>query len=425
MGLTLDREQGNYELFDLILVHNHVLLLPQTFHLMLSQRRISEVQAFEIEAADDSGIRPKAAHELASRQVGGAMNLSYTCRDHKNYLRGKRQRELTYGQAGSMLKYFQDKISENPSFHYAVQLDCEEQITNIFWADAKMIIDYTHFRDVVTFDTTFGTNKEHMPFGVFVGFNQFRETVIFGAALLFDETCASFTWLFQTFLSAHNGKQPRTIFTDQDTAMGKAVREVFVEAWHGLCTFHIMQNAIKHLSNGKNDDDDKEKEEPHILSEFSACMYNIEDKGAFAEAFDIIRSKVDKKKASWLDNIYKFKEQWAECYMRDIFTLGMRSTQLSESFNSDLKTHLKLDLDIIRFLKHFEKAVQIKRNKELDEVFEARKKLPRIRMNTPMLVQASKIYTSRYLNHSKPNMKEAWLLVLDHWVEITHMLLQL
>jgi zinc finger SWIM domain-containing protein 3 len=54
MGLTLDREQGNYELFDLILVHNHVLHLPQTFHLMLSQRRISEVQAFEIEAADDS-----------------------------------------------------------------------------------------------------------------------------------------------------------------------------------------------------------------------------------------------------------------------------------------------------------------------------------------------------------------------------------
>jgi zinc finger SWIM domain-containing protein 3 len=326
-----------------------------------------------------------------------------------------------------MLKYFQDKIPENPSFHYAVQLDCEEQITNIFWADAKMIIDYAHFGDVVTFDTTFGTNKEYRPFGVFVGFNQFRETVIFGAALLFDETCASFTWLFQTFLSAHNGKQSRTIFTDQDIAMGKAVREVFVEAWHGLCTFHIMQNAVKHLSNGKNDDDDKEKEEPHILSEFSACMYNIEDKGAFAEAFDIIRSKVDKKKASWLDNIYKFKEQWAECYMRDIFTLGMRSTQLSESFNSDLKTHLKLDLDIISFLKHFERAVQTKINKELDEEFEARKKLPRIRMNTPMLMQASKIYTPppRYLNHSKPNMKEAWLLVLDHWVEITHMLLQL
>jgi len=209
---------------------------------------------------------------------------------------------------------------------------------------------------------------------------------------MFDETCASFTWLFKAFLAAHNGKHPRTIFTDQDSAMGKAVREVFIESWHGLCTFHIMQNAAKHLSDSKKDDD-KDKKKPHILTEFSACMYDIEDKIAFDEAFDIMINKVDKKKASWLQNIYKFKEQWAECYMRDVLTLGMRSTQLSESFNSDLKDHLKSDLDIIRFLKHFERAVQTKRNKELDEEFEARKKLPRIRMNTPMLVQASKIYT--------------------------------
>ena len=132
MGVTLDCVAGNYEVFDLLLAHNHVLHLPQTVHLMTSQRKISEVQAFEIEAADDSGIRPKAAHELACRQVGGPINLSYTCRDHKNYLQSRRQRELAYGQAGSMLKYFQDKIADNPSFHYALQLDNEEQITNIF-----------------------------------------------------------------------------------------------------------------------------------------------------------------------------------------------------------------------------------------------------------------------------------------------------
>lgn len=159
---------------------------------MPSQRKISEVQAFEIEMANDSGIGPKAAHELASRHVGGSCNLSYTRQDHKNYLRTKRQRELMYGEAGNMLKYFQDKVTENPSFHYAVQLDCEEQIINIFWADAKMIIDYAHFDDVITFDTTFGTNKEYRPFGVFTGFNNFRETVIFGAALLYDETFESF-----------------------------------------------------------------------------------------------------------------------------------------------------------------------------------------------------------------------------------------
>ena len=49
---------------------------------MLSPRKISEfpckkknqnskLQAFEIEIVDDSGFRPKDAHELASRQAGG------------------------------------------------------------------------------------------------------------------------------------------------------------------------------------------------------------------------------------------------------------------------------------------------------------------------------------------------------------------
>ena len=44
-------------------------------------------------------------------------------------------------------------MTTNPSFQYAVQLDNVEQITNIFWADARMIIDYANFGDVVTFDT--------------------------------------------------------------------------------------------------------------------------------------------------------------------------------------------------------------------------------------------------------------------------------
>jgi zinc finger SWIM domain-containing protein 3 len=52
-------------------------------------------------------------------------------------------------------------------------MDQEEQIANILWVDAKMLNDYAYFGDV-GFDTTFGTNNESRPFGVFVGFNHFR-----------------------------------------------------------------------------------------------------------------------------------------------------------------------------------------------------------------------------------------------------------
>ena len=57
---------------------------------------------------------------------------------------------------------------------------------------------------------------------------------------------------------------------------------------------------------------------------------------------------------SWLDGIYKLKKKWVKCYMKNTFTLGVQSTQLSESLNKDLKAYLKSDLDIIQFFEHFE-----------------------------------------------------------------------
>jgi hypothetical protein len=61
------------------------------------------LQAFEIEIGNGSEIGPKVTHELANPQLGGSFNLNYTCRDHQNYLWTKRQHEMAYGQARSML----------------------------------------------------------------------------------------------------------------------------------------------------------------------------------------------------------------------------------------------------------------------------------------------------------------------------------
>ena len=46
---------------------------------------MSDVQAFAIDLAYASGIKPKEIHELMSREVGGRDNLGYTRIDQKNY----------------------------------------------------------------------------------------------------------------------------------------------------------------------------------------------------------------------------------------------------------------------------------------------------------------------------------------------------
>jgi hypothetical protein len=59
-----------------------------------------------------------------------------------------------------------------------------------------------------------------------------------------------------------------------------------------------------------------------------------------------------------------------------------------------MKDVLKCDLDIARFFTYFERLVASKRAKELDAEYNSRKKLPRIQMKTPMLIQASNMYTA-------------------------------
>ena len=61
MNLKIDREKGNLKVSEVFLEHNHALHLPATLHLMAPQRKISDLQTFEIETADDAGIGPKAA----------------------------------------------------------------------------------------------------------------------------------------------------------------------------------------------------------------------------------------------------------------------------------------------------------------------------------------------------------------------------
>ena len=204
--------------------HNHYLHLPSIVHMMPSQRKVVATHAIEIDLAHESGLRLKQSHELLSKQVGGYDNLGFTKQDHKNYLCTRRQRDMEHGEAVNLGRYFNHQLKENPSYYFTTQLDYEELITNIFWANARMIIDYSHFGDVITFDTNYNTNKDAMSLGVFSGLNYHKETVVFGGTLLYDEIIESFVWLFETFLEAMSEKKPITIFIDQDAVTSVTIK---------------------------------------------------------------------------------------------------------------------------------------------------------------------------------------------------------
>ncbi|KAL5776613.1 hypothetical protein ACOSP7_009539 [Xanthoceras sorbifolium] len=140
-----------------------------------------------------------------------------------------------------------------------------------------------------------------------------------------------------------SGKAPKTIFIDQDAAMAKALTIVMPETYHRLCMWHMMQNALKHVSGVFGGPGGVES----VLSRF---MDNIEEESQFVTEWNDMLDAYGMHDNDWL-------KTWSA---------GMKSTQLNESFNASLKDYLKSDLNLSQFFMHFERMVNDKRYKELE-----------------------------------------------------------
>ena len=366
--------------------HNHEFAPSPMKHMLRSKRKISLAQKAIGDDAEKSGISIKQTIDLLSMQAGGRENLGFLDIDYKNYVQNKRRTALKKGDGRAVMEYFHKMQLEDPSYFYAIQLDDDDLIMNIFWVDARSIVDYGHFGDVICFDTTYRTNTYDRPFAPFVGVNHHKQTIIFGVALLYDETVESCKWLFKTFLSAMSGKHPKTILTDQSAAMARAIAEVFPESNHRLCVWHIYQNAAKHLSQVFH----SSKE---FTDDFSHCMYDYEDEDDWLLAWDNMLQKYSLTDNKWLAGIFEVKEKWAMVYGRHMFTADMKSTQRSESINNVLKKYLKPKHDILRFLGHYSRVLADKRHQELQAEFKMRQTIPVLQVDVEMLRYVVGLYT--------------------------------
>ncbi|KAK9275307.1 hypothetical protein L1049_022569 [Liquidambar formosana] len=259
-------------------------------------------------------------------------------------------------------------------------------ITKIFWSDARSVSDYGLFGDVICFDTTYRTNEYGRPFAPFIGVNHHKETVIFGAALLYDETIDSFKWLSETFLGAMSGKQPKTILKNQSAAMANAILEVFPKTHHRLCVWHIYQNVATHLSHVFHGS-------KQFAHDFSECVYDFEDEDDWRLAWNNMLQKYSLKENKWLDSLFEVREKWALVYGQHTFTANMKATQCSESMNNVLKKYLKPRHDLLRFFEHYERVLADRRYKELTADFKMMHTIPVLSTGVEMLHNGVEIYT--------------------------------
>ncbi|KAH9728856.1 protein FAR1-RELATED SEQUENCE [Citrus sinensis] len=138
-------EDGKWVLRTLNLQHNHGLS-PDKAKYFPCNRRISASAKKRIEMNDCAGIRITQNFNSIVIGAGGYENVPFLEKDCRNFVDKTRRLQLEEGDAMTLLKYLQKKQAE-----YS-------------WSRAV----YKYFEDVITFDTTYLTNKYDMPFAPFV-----------------------------------------------------------------------------------------------------------------------------------------------------------------------------------------------------------------------------------------------------------------
>jgi hypothetical protein len=400
---SISRE-GIWTVQKVMLDHNHQLVSPDKRHMLRSQRQLLDADRHMIKQMSTSGIKQAEIYDFCEQWYGkdGVPFLQMDC---NNFLRSERMKYLESKDVQTLMEYLKNKQAEDPSFFYAVDPDEDEgRIMNIFWTDGQAIMDYSVFGDAISFDTTFSTNKFQMPFAPIIGVNHHKQTILFGAALLYNEKADSFVWLFKTFLQAMSGKQPQTIFTDQCAAIIKAIGKVFPNAIHRLCLWHLYQNAAKNLSQVISD-------HPNFLKEFKRCVYEDRSVEHFENRWHVLLAKHDIEGNSWINNLYKLREKWATIYRRDSFSADMTSTQRSEGMNNVFKKTFRKRLCLSELLPAYDKCTARLRRKEKYEDYKSRHTSPVLCIpNLPLLKTAAESYTRTLYSEFEEEFKKQFSL---------------
>ena len=128
----------------------------------------------------------------------------------------------------------------NLLFFYKFKVDEKSRLANLFWVDSTTQMDYAFFKDVLAFNITYRTKAYKKPLVVLVGVNHHHQTMVFGCALLMDESIGTYEWVLETFLIAMMNKKPISVVTDGDKVMRKAIKKVIPDTCHCMCSWHLQ-----------------------------------------------------------------------------------------------------------------------------------------------------------------------------------------
>lgn len=380
--------------------HSHSTVSPSKVHYLRPRRHFAGAAKNMTENYQGVGVVPSGVMYVsmdgnrvsAETNRGSRSAPAESTRTIKNTGSGScvarpASRKRTLGKdAQNLLDYFKKMQAENPGFYYAIQLDDDNRMANVFWADARSRSAYIHFGDAVTLDTMYRVNQYRVPFAPFTGVNHHGQTVLFGCALLLDESEATFVWLFKTFLAAMNDCAPASIITDGDKSIQAAVVQVFPDTRHCVNKWDVLREGQERLAHVCH-------AHPNLQVELYNCINMTETIEEFESSWDTILNKYDLRRNDWLQSLYNARAQWIPVYFRDSFFAAISPNQGFQSFFFDGYVNQQTTLPM--FFRQYERALENSFEKEIEADFETVCTTPVLRTPSPMEKQAANFYTRK------------------------------
>ncbi|XP_019175537.1 PREDICTED: protein FAR1-RELATED SEQUENCE 1-like [Ipomoea nil] len=153
------------------------------------------------------------------------------------------------------------------------------------------------------------------------------------------------------------GMEPRIIVTDQDPAMKVAIPTVFKQARHRYCMWHIMCKVGEKVGPTLN-----KNEEFRNKLNLIVWTSSLEPPD-FEKQWRELMEKYNLVEHNWFKTMFEARKHWIPAYFRDGFMGGLlRTTSRSESENYTYSRFTGPQSSLVEFMMNFDSALKLQRN---------------------------------------------------------------
>ncbi|KAL6199362.1 hypothetical protein ACLB2K_029146 [Fragaria x ananassa] len=355
--VRLCTKRGVYYASKFITEHNHALGRHE--HRQFRRSHPKKHDLAQVNASRKVSARTCHAYEFLVHPARG-----YEFVRLYNKPQGEMKEVVMDGDVQSLVTWMNFKAMRDPHFYGIFSVDKEGRLANLFWRDGQSLTDYNAFGDILIFDSSEKCNIYGKPLAVFVGCNNHRATVLFGCALLVDQTEETYDWVITCFLTSMHGKKPTSVITNSDDAIGNVVTNLIPKARHRLCAWHVGKNGCQHL-----EDVDTQR---HFFFLIFAGLINEE----WESAWQYFMTLNHLENNEWVTSMYNKRERWAEAFFRDHFFGGICSTQRCDEMHRNLDEGIDCYMKLYEVLPRMEKTIERIRNQVLQDDYRSQNYSP-------------------------------------------------